>query len=546
MINNPLTVRLRQALAFWGTSQRAGLRLPVWMTASLFMGLAGCLASGPAAGPAGPVRPAAPAGAQPGPGAAAAEAGSAAASPAAAVAVAAPQRKRESNPEKVGGDTTVFADGRMAFSFPAANLSEPERTRFVIGNSFFRRNWVEAPSSTRARDGLGPLFIARSCGGCHIQDGRGPVPGKKADGSTEEAVALLFRLSVPGKGPHGGPNPEPNYGEQFGNEGVKGVPAEGHIEITTTPVSGQFADGTAWQLQAPSYRFTELGYGPMAEDVMVSPRLAPQVIGMGLLEAIPEAEILRNAAEQKARGGAVQGQPNYVWDNFAQKKVIGRFGWKANVGTVAHQTGAAFVNDIGITSPAFPDEACMPGQKACIDAPSGGNEPGKSEAGRKVFDSVVFYQATLAPPARRGMKDPQVQHGEKLFHEAGCQQCHRPSYTTTRSPLADAFPQYSSPALENQEIWPYTDLLLHDMGEALADGRPDFEANGRQWRTPPLWGIGMIRQVNGHTRLLHDGRADGVLEAVLWHGGEAAEQRARVIAMSAEDREALVSFVESL
>lgn len=457
-----------------------------------------------------------------------------------------PTAAPQPDPEKTGGETTVFADGRMAFSFPAANLTEAERTRFVVGNSFFRRNWVAAPASTRARDGLGPLFIARSCGGCHVQDGRGPLPKRKADGTLEDAVALLIRLSVPGKAENGGPVPEPMYGEQLGNAGVKGVPPEAHVEITHTPVEGKFADGTAWTLQAPHYQLTNLGYGPMAKDVMISPRLAPQVIGMGLLEAIPELEILKNAAEQQAMKGPIKGVPNRVWDNFAGRKVIGRFGWKANTGTVAHQSGAAFVNDIGITSPAFPEEACMPGQKACVEAPHGGNAPGRPEADHKVFDDVVFYQATLAPPARRGIDDPVVKRGEKLFHEAGCQTCHRPSYTTGRSPLADSHPQFTSPALENQVIWPYTDLLLHDMGEDLADGRPDFEANGRQWRTPPLWGIGLIRQVNGHTRLLHDGRADGVLEAVLWHGGEASVQRARVVAMPAADREALVRFVESL
>jgi CxxC motif-containing protein (DUF1111 family) len=158
------------------------------------------------------------------------------------------------------------------------------------------------------------------------------------------------------------------------------------------------------------------------------------------------------------------------------------------------------------------------------------------------INDVIFYQSTLAPPARRNTKDAQVLQGEKLFHAAQCAQCHRPSYRTD----APLFPTLSSKAVSGQTITPYTDMLLHDMGDALADGRPDFRANGRQWRTPPLWGIGLLDAVNNHQRLLHDGRARGVLEAVLWHGGEAQDARDRVLQFSAEDRAALVKFVESL
>ena len=438
--------------------------------------------------------------------------------------------------EKTGGETTVFATGRNAFSFPAANLSDEERTRFVIGNSFFKRNWVQAPASTKARDGLGPHFIARSCGGCHVNDGRGTPPD-----AGDQPVSLLLRLSVPGFGAHGGVNPEPTYGDQFDNFAVQGVKPEGKAVIAYRAVPGRFADGTAFTLQQPEYSFRDLGYGPMARDVMVSPRVAPQLIGVGLIEAIPEAEILRNASEQAAAQGAIKGVPNRVWDVFAQKPMIGRYGWKANVASIAHQTAGAFQGDIGITSSVFPDEACTPAQPDCLAAPRG-SEGKAPEIDDKTLGDVVFYQATLAPPARRAPNDPQVMRGQKLFAEAQCAVCHRPGYVTKASP----FPQFSSQKLNGQRIWPYTDLLLHDMGEALADGRPDGLANGRQWKTPPLWGIGQIPDVNGHTRLLHDGRARGVLEAVLWHGGEAAPSRDRVLKMNAQERAALVKFVESL
>lgn len=439
--------------------------------------------------------------------------------------------------ERTGGATTVWATGRNAFSFPLANLDDAEAARFAVGNSFFRRNWVEAPASTGARDGLGPHFIARSCGGCHVQDGRGAPPTAR----DEAPVALLLRLSVPGTGAHGNVVPEPTYGDQLNNAAVQGVRPEGRIVITHTPKRGRFADGTPYTLRRPHYRITELGYGPLAKDVMIGPRIAPHLPGVGLIEAIPEAEILKNATDQAVAPGPVKGQLNRVWDDVLQAERIGRFGWKANAATLAHQTAGAFLGDMGITSAIHPQEACMPAQRDCLAAPRGGND-GAPEIDARTFGDVVFYQATLAPPARRDIADPAVQRGARLFADAQCSACHRPSYVTGASPL----PQFASAKLHGQRIWPYTDLLLHDMGEGLADGRPDFQASGRQWRTPPLWGIGLIHDVNGHRRLLHDGRANGVLEAILWHGGEAEAAKQKVLTMNKAERAALVRFVESL
>ena len=439
--------------------------------------------------------------------------------------------------ELTAGDATVFATGRNAFSFPLATLGDDERARFAVGNSFFRRNWVEAPSSTSARDGLGPHFIARSCGGCHVQDGRGAPP----DLADEPTVALLMRLSVPGDGGKAGVVPEPTYGDQFNTAAIPGVVPEGRVVISRSPIHGRFADGTRYTLQAPAYAFADLGYGPMARDVQVSPRIAPQLAGVGLLEAIPEAEILRNAAVQAAAPGPVKGRVNRVWDGFAQDWRVGRFGWKANVATVAQQTAGAFLGDIGITSDVLPGQACTTAQRDCLAAIPGGRDGGPEIDARTLGD-VVFYQATLAPAARRDVDDPQVRRGATLFAQAQCSACHRPSYVTAAPPL----PAFSSPRVAGLRIWPYTDLLLHDMGEALADGRPDFGASGRQWKTPPLWGVGLVHDVNGHRRLLHDGRADGVLEAVLWHGGEAEAAKQQVLQMSRDERDALVKFVESL
>ncbi|MFO1340747.1 MAG: di-heme oxidoredictase family protein [Burkholderiaceae bacterium] len=447
--------------------------------------------------------------------------------------------------EQPGGAGTVPAAGKNAFSFPFANLDDDERQRFAVGNSFFRRNWVEAPSSTAARDGLGPHFIARSCGGCHDQDGRGAPPDFRR-GLNEQPIGLLIRLSVPVKG--GDPlatAPEPTYGDQFNNRAVGGVKPEGQVRIHRTPVHGRFADGTPYTLQAPRYQLGDLAYGPMQKGTLTSPRLAPQLPGVGLLDAIAEGDIVANAESQAqaaaASGSPIRGQVNRVRDAYSGELRVGRFGWKANVPTLVHQTAGAFLGDMGITSRWFADEACTPRQKDCLASPRGAEGKGP-EIDDTTLSHVVFYESTLAPAARRGAREPEVLQGQKLFAAAQCAVCHRPAYVTAQAP----FPALSSPKVAGQTIWPYTDLLLHDMGEALADHRPDGQANGRQWKTPPLWGTGLIRDVNGHERLLHDGRADGVLEAVLWHGGEAEGAKQQVLKMSAAERAALVKFVESL
>ncbi|TDM08377.1 MAG: thiol oxidoreductase [Ideonella sp. MAG2] len=443
-----------------------------------------------------------------------------------------------------GGASTVEVRGRNAFSMPLATLSEAERTRFAVGNSFFRRNWVEAPASTTGRDGLGPHFLARSCGGCHVQDGRGAPhdfdKGLAPDNVSADA-ALLLRLSVPGRGPHGEPLPEPTYGDQLHTAAVQGVAPEGRLLLRYSELKGHFDDGTPYSLLKPHYSVTDLAYGALAEHSLQSPRIAPQLAGVGLLEAIPESALRENLARQAATPGPIKGQLNRVWDPFAQAMVVGRLGWKANAGSLAHQTAAAFHGDVGITSRHFPKETCSARQQDCLAAPSGaqGKAPEIDDA---TLGDVVFYQAALAPAAWRSPRDAQVLRGQRLFEQTQCAQCHRPSYVTATPP----FPRLSPRSVAGQRIWPYTDLLLHDMGEGLADGRPDHLATGRQWRTPPLWGIGLVKEVNGHQRLLHDGRARGVLEAVLWHGGEAEEARRRVQAMNAAEREALVRFVESL
>jgi CxxC motif-containing protein (DUF1111 family) len=213
---------------------------------------------------------------------------------------------------------------------------------------------------------------------------------------------------------------------------------------------------------------------------------------------------------------------------------VGRFGWKANQPTIEQQVAGAFLGDMGLTTPLFGVQQCSPAQEACIAAPDGGApEVDESKVAR-----ITFYLHTLAVPARRDVDDPTVLRGRALFESTGCASCHTARHRTGE---LEGYPW-----LSDQEIWPYTDLLLHDMGDGLADGRPDYAADGREWRTPPLWGIGLVETVSGHELLLHDGRARGLAEAILWHGGEAEASREAFRAMELADREALLAFLRSL
>lgn len=428
-----------------------------------------------------------------------------------------------------GGAATVQTNTRQAFGQPLPHLTADQETRFFVGNSFFNRNWVSAPASTTARDGLGPLFNARSCSACHLHDGRGrpPVPG-------EDMLSMLVRLSVPGQDSQRGVVPEPTYGDQFNGFAVPGVRPEGRALVTYEEIPGTYEDGEPFSLRRPTYTFSDLHYGPMHTDTRLSPRVAPAMVGLGLLEAVPESALLAMADPHDADGDGISGRPNRVWDRARQETVVGRFGWKANQPTVAQQVAGAFLGDIGITSWLFPDENCTPAAVACRQAPNGGSP----ELPDTLLGHVVFYSRTLAVPARRNPRSPEVVRGRKLFDDAQCNACHTP---TLRTGIVSGLPD-----LSDQVIHPYTNLLLHDMGDGLADNRPDFEASGSEWRTPPLWGIGLVETVNRHTFFLHDGRARNLAEAILWHGGEAEESKERFRRMPRDDREALLKFLNSL
>ena len=419
-----------------------------------------------------------------------------------------------------GGAATAFGTvSRDSFSHPSANMSFGRELDFRVGDGIFRKLWVSAPASTKSSDGLGPLFNARSCQRCHLKDGRGrpPSPGGRAE-------SMILKLS------------DPVYGGQLQNFAVQGARAEGEMTISYAERRVALADGGTASLRTPTYRIANLAYGPLAPATRLSPRVAPPAIGMGLLEAIPEQDILAAADPDDRDGDGISGRPNLAWSDEHGRTMLGRFGWKAAQPTVAQQAAAAFLGDIGIATPLYPDPwgDCTGAQPACRKMPHGG----VPEAGAKMLDLVAFYTRNLAVPARRDVNDPTVLAGKRLFYESGCIACHRPKFVTRR----DAIGSEQS----FQLIWPYTDLLLHDMGEGLADDRPEGEATGREWRTAPLWGIGLTGTVSGHTLFLHDGRARNLLEAILWHGGEAEAAKQRVVAMTSAERRALLAFLNSL
>ncbi|OBZ20091.1 thiol oxidoreductase [Pseudomonas protegens] len=439
---------------------------------------------------------------------------------------------------RAGGATTVNKSDRNAFSLPSANLPPTRRLDFSVGNSFFRSPWVIAPSTTTARDGLGPLFNTNACQNCHVKDGRGHPPAPDA----LNAVSMLVRLSIPDDPAfarlieQAGIVPEPVYGGQLQDMAIPGVAPEGRVRVDYDPLPVRFQDGTQVELRKPKLQITDLGYGPMHPDTRFSARVAPPMIGLGLLEAIPEEAILANA--RPANKNAIAGRPNWVWDDALQKTVLGRFGWKAGQPNLNQQNVHAFSGDMGLTTRLRPFDDCTDAQTACKQAPNGKGPDGEPEVSDNILRLVLFYTRNLAVPARRDVDSPQVLAGKNLFFQAGCQSCHTPSFTTA----ANA----AEPELANQVIRPYSDLLLHDMGEGLADHRTEFKASGRDWRTAPLWGIGLTETVSGHTQFLHDGRARNLMEAVLWHGGEAEGAKQQVLTFNAQQRAALLAFLNSL
>ncbi|MEM7621270.1 MAG: di-heme oxidoredictase family protein [Pseudomonadota bacterium] len=458
--------------------------------------------------------------------------------------------KPEGGEEFPGGAATSVKslNNKNAFSQASANLSFQKKFEFKIGNGVFKKLWVSSPASTDASDGLGPLFNARSCQRCHLKDGRGHPP--EANWPDDNAISMLIRLSIPPQNKqqkaliaaHKIPSvPEPTYGAQLHDLSIQGHNAEGKFHISYEYEDVKLAGGEIVTLRKPTYKIINLGYGLLHPQTQLSPRIAQQMIGLGLLDAISEHDVLKNADHDDQNKDGISGRANRIWSKENRKIMIGRFGWKAGQPTVREQSASAFFGDMGLSTQLAPDGFgdCTVYQIKCRNAPHGNSlKYSNVEVGPKLFNLVVFYAENLAVPKRRKADDPDILKGKELFYANGCAACHHPKFRTEKVS--------GKPHLSNQLIWPYTDLLLHDMGEGLADHAPEGVANGREWRTPPLWGIGLTKIVNGHTFFLHDGRARSVKEAILWHGGEAQKSRDAFSALFKEDRERLIAFVNSL
>lgn len=422
-----------------------------------------------------------------------------------------------------GGSQTVFITGTGAFSTSFPSLSVARGEVHDIGDGGFGQTFVSAPAPINP--GLGPIYNNVSCTSCHVNDGRGKTPL-----NGEQITSLLIRLSVAGTDDHGGPLPAPGFGSQLQQRGIFGSTPEALIRISYEEKQFSFADGEIYSLRFPAYNLQN-PYMPLPADLMISPRLAPPVFGLGLLEAVAEADIVSRADEQDGNGDGISGKPNYSWNVVKGKKTLGRFGWKASNPSILQQTAAAYSEDMGITNFIFPKES-SDGQSQFEGKYT------NYEVSDSLLHAVEFYIRTLAVPARRNADNEIVLKGKQLFKEGKCAACHTPMLRTKTD--------VSFPEVSNQTIFPYTDLLLHDMGQGLADNRPDFEATGSEWRTPPLWGVGLTLVVNKYQNFLHDGRARTLMEAVMWHGGEAEQSREYVRTLSKTDREALIAFIESL
>jgi CxxC motif-containing protein (DUF1111 family) len=421
-----------------------------------------------------------------------------------------------------GGDATVFDATSHAFSSMFPSLTGFDIHTHELGDLVFNRSFVTAPAPINS--GLGPIFNNIACINCHHNDGIGlPTAG-------DLQSSLLVRISLPGTDANGGPVPVPGYGLQLQDKAVFGKTPECKVNINYSYQTYSFADGETYELRTPTYTLSNL-YTPIAGSYLLSPRLAPPMFGLGLLETVPESEILGFIDANDSNGDGITGKANYVWDAVTNSKMLGRFGWKANTATIQTQVVSAFNQDMGITSTLMPVESSF-GQSQYDGLK---DDP---EIADSLVNAVKFYAQTLAVPARRNVADATNKRGEELFIQAKCVNCHRQTLTTAVN--------VTHPYLSNQVIHPYTDMLVHNMGAGLADNRPDFLANGQEWRTSALWGVGLFETVNNPGYYLHDGRARTLTEAIMWHGGEASNAKAYFTNLSRADRDAVLQFLKSL
>jgi CxxC motif-containing protein (DUF1111 family) len=422
-----------------------------------------------------------------------------------------------------GGLATTFDETSQAFTHGIDGLNGRDGFVHELGDKAFEQTFVSAPAPVFG--GLGYIYNNVSCISCHHNDGKGtPTAGLQNS-------SLLIRVSIPGTDGHGAPLSVPGYGFQIQDKALIGITPEATVNIDYTDVPVTYPDGITINLHKPTYALFNPYYS-LPASYYISPRLAPPVFGIGLLDNIPENTLLSFADEKDADGDGISGRPNYIFDTALNIQRIGRFGLKANTISLQNQVALAYQQDIGVTNYLFPDENSKTqsqdkqGNVTAIELPD------------STLNAVIFYVKTLSVPARRDVNDATNEKGEVIFTQLNCSGCHKPTIYTGY--VTDV------PSLSNQRIHPYTDLLLHDMGDGLADGRPDFIATGNEWRTAPLWGLGILQKVQGVAYYLHDGHARSVEEAILWHGGEAEKSKVAFMNLSKTDRDALLSFLKLL
>lgn len=459
------------------------------------------------------------------------------------------------------GETSTPDNSADAFSSRSENMTVTDRIQlFELGDDFFQNPWVAGSASTSSRDGLGGLFNNNACQDCHIRDGRGHAPDEGSDDFssilfrtartriTQEQNDAMLNAILPNVG-------DSSVGGQLQQEAVADVMAEVTLSVTYEPVTVNFNDGYQVELRKPIWHFTSLhaeqGYD-FDDDTLFSARVSPQMIGLGLLSLIAESDILVKQDITDSNDDGISGKANYVWSLEHEHSMLGRFGWKAGQPSLLEQAAGAFVNDMGLTNRFHQSESCLAHQTDCIATPNGNGDSVNDydyEVSDTVLDAIALYSAHLSVPQRKNAYDDDVQRGKALFNELGCVGCHTAQYTTEYS--------VEHPELSEQVIFPYTDMLLHDMGPELADftidnqpGTPaqlyEFSATATEWRTPPLWGIGRAQVVDPKANFLHDGRARTIMEAVLWHGGEANIAKERVMGLSEKERDDLLSFLHDL
>jgi CxxC motif-containing protein (DUF1111 family) len=401
--------------------------------------------------------------------------------------------------QRAAGAMTVTNRTSASFEQPAGGLSAAELGRHARADLVFDRTHV--PLAGRPGAGLGPRFVATSCIACHVRNGRG------------RAVADEALVRVP---------EQAGLGVQIQDKAILGSEPEAVVRLQWR----RFSD-RGFTLRRPDLALIPPGGEPLATTVRRSLRIAPPLLGMGLLEAVPETTITARADPEDADGDGISGRAHWLPGPDGQRR-LGRFGWKAISPSVREQSAAAYGEDMGPTTPFSADSD--------LDAVGL-----LADISNQDLDLVTFYSQTLgAPRTGQPARSTLVRRGQKLFGQLGCGACHVPTLKTGPAPQAVVG------ALRDQTIWPYTDLLLHDMGPGLDDGVAELGAASREWRTAPLWGIGLTGKVNPGGTFLHDGRARSLEEAILWHGGEAARSRDRYLALAPGQRRALQRWLQQL